>query len=161
MAEAGPKSTEPYAVVPADGGIFAYAGLWERWRSPADGTIVRSFTIVTTDANDSCRPIHDRMPVILPPSAWSLWLGETETTQESLLGLLRSCPTAAIRVYRVSPAVGNVKNDDAGLLAPAGGPPEPEHGVSLARSLIHSGADTHTNRSSPRKRGPIPQHFES
>src|SRR5216683_1069135 len=62
----GGKATQPYAIVPEEGGIFAFAGLWERWKNPADGGIVRSFTIVTGQPNGLCRPIHERMPVILP-----------------------------------------------------------------------------------------------
>ena len=114
----GAKTTVPHAVVPEDGGMWAFAGLWERWRNPADGAITRSFTIVTAGANDRCRPIHERMPVILPPIAWSEWLGETETSPQALLALLHPIPSEAVRVYPVSPAVGNVKNDDPTLLEP-------------------------------------------
>jgi putative SOS response-associated peptidase YedK len=109
----------PYAVAPQQG-IFAFAGLWERWRSPGDGAILRSFTIVTGPANSLCRPIHDRMPVILPPEVWPLWLGEVNATPEKLLALLQACPEEWLRVYPVGPAVGNVKNDEPGLLEPAG-----------------------------------------
>jgi len=109
----------PYAVAPRDG-IFAFAGLWERWRNPADGGILRSFTIVTGPANPLCQPIHDRMPVILPPEAWPLWLGEEEAPPERLLVLLKACPVELIRVYPVGPAVGNVRNDEPGLLAALG-----------------------------------------
>jgi len=109
----------PYAVAPREG-MFAFAGLWERWRNPADGSILRSFTIVTGPANSLCRPIHERMPVILPQEAWPLWLGEAETTPEQLLALLHACPEEWLRVYPVGPAVGNVRNDEPRLLDPAG-----------------------------------------
>jgi putative SOS response-associated peptidase YedK len=99
--------------------MLAFAGLWERWRN-ADGSILRSFTIVTGPANSLCRSIHDRMPVILPPEAWPLWLGEAEAAPERLLALLRACPEEWLRVYPVGPAVGNVKNDEPGLLEPTG-----------------------------------------
>jgi len=59
--------------------IMALAGLWETWKSPAD-EIVRSFTVITTTPNGQMEPIHNRMPMILPPSAWPLWLGEEEGT---------------------------------------------------------------------------------
>jgi putative SOS response-associated peptidase YedK len=108
----------PYAVAPREA-MFAFAGLWERWRNP-DGSILRSFTIVTGPANSLCRPIHDRMPVILPLEAWPLWLGEAEAPPQQLLALLRACPEEWLRVYPVGPAVGNVKNDEPGLLVPAG-----------------------------------------
>lgn len=110
----------PYAVAPRDG-VFAFAGLWERWKNPADGSILRSFTIVTGPANDLCRPIHERMPVILPTESWALWLGEEEVTQRQLLALLQASPAELIRVYPVGVAVGNVRNDEPGLLAPIGG----------------------------------------
>ena len=109
----------PYAVAPRDG-VFAFAGLWDRWKNPADGSILRSFTIVTGSANALCRPIHERMPVILPPEKWSMWLGEDEVTPEQLLALLKACPEELIRVYPVGPAVGNVRNDEPGLLVPLG-----------------------------------------
>jgi putative SOS response-associated peptidase YedK len=110
--------TIPFAVMPRDG-VFAFAGLWERWRSPEDGSILRSFTIVTGAANALCRPIHERMPVILPPPDWPLWLGEAPATPGELLALLKPCPADWVSVYPVGPAVGNVKNDEPGLLDPA------------------------------------------
>ena len=58
------------------------------------------------------------MPVILPPEAWPLWLGEVQASPEELLALLRACPAETIRLYRVGDAVGNVRNDGAGLLEP-------------------------------------------
>jgi putative SOS response-associated peptidase YedK len=112
------KSTVPYAIVPAQG-LFAFAGLWERWRDPADGTILRSFAIVTGPPNELCRPIHDRMPAILPPASWPLWLGEERAGPAELLALLAPCPAALMRAWPVGPAVGNVANDAPALLDPA------------------------------------------
>ena len=123
---------QPYAILPAEGGpqdgaIFAFAGLWERWRNPADGAIVRSFAIVTGLPNPLCRPIHERMPVILPKAAWPLWLGEAEASPAQLQALLSPYPAELMRVYPIGPAVGNVKNDEPGLLDPAAGDaPTPE-----------------------------------
>jgi len=114
----GKEKPQPYAIVPAAGGVFAFAGLWERWKNPADGSILRSFTIVTGKANELCAPIHDRMPVILPPEVWPLWLGETEASAPELLALLRPYPSEAMRVYPVGLRVGNVRNDEPGLLEP-------------------------------------------
>jgi putative SOS response-associated peptidase YedK len=116
------KKTVPYAIVPADGGLFAFAGLWERWKNPADGSILRSFTIVTGAPNELCKPIHDRMPLILPPAAWPVWLGEVEASPEELLALLRAYPAALMRAYRIGPEVGSVKNDHPGLLDPVSEP---------------------------------------
>ncbi|MGE5269394.1 MAG: SOS response-associated peptidase, partial [Thiohalocapsa sp.] len=110
--------SEPHAIVPADGGLFAFAGLWERWRDPTDGSILRSFTIVTGLPNVVCAPIHDRMPAILSQEAWSLWLGEREASPDELLALLQPYPAARLRAYRIGPAVGNIKNDAPALLDP-------------------------------------------
>jgi putative SOS response-associated peptidase YedK len=110
--------TQPYAIVPAAGDIFAFAGLWERWKHPADGGIVRSFTIVTGKPNPLCAPIHDRMPAILPQEAWPLWLGETETSPAALLALLTPYPAERMRAYPIGPRVGNVRNDEPSLLEP-------------------------------------------
>jgi len=109
--------TQPYAIVPADG-VFAFAGLWERWRSPADGSILRSFTIVTGLPNELCRPIHERMPVILPKPVWPMWLGEEEARPEQLLALLQPYPEELMHAYPIGKAVGNVKNDEPGLMEP-------------------------------------------
>ena len=108
--------TQPYAIVPAKGGLFAFAGLWERWRNPADGSILRSFTIVTGQPNALCEPIHNRMPVILPKSTWPLWLGEQEARPAELLALLQPYPAELMRAYPIGPAVGNVNNDEPALL---------------------------------------------
>src|SRR5256714_2016739 len=110
--------TQPYAIVPAEGELFAFAGLWERWRNPQDGSILRSFTIVTGAPNELCRPIHDRMPVILPPAAWPLWLGGEDAGPTQLLALLPPYPAELMRAYPIGPAVGNVKNDEPRLLDP-------------------------------------------
>jgi len=100
--------TVPYTIAPADnmqagGGVFALAGLWERWKNPADGSILRSFTIVTGAPNALCEPIHDRMPVILPLEAWPIWLGEIEAPPEELLALLRPYPAELMRAYAHRP----------------------------------------------------------
>jgi putative SOS response-associated peptidase YedK len=93
---------------------MVFAGLWEGWRG-TDGTVMRTFTIVTTSANATLRPLHERMPVVLEPPDWTAWLGETETDPTVLLR-----PSAAdFRVWRVGKAVNNVRNDSAALLEPA------------------------------------------
>ncbi len=56
------------------GCTVAFAGLWERWAGP-EGDVIESFTIIVTNANELLRPIHDRMPVILDPADYALWLG--------------------------------------------------------------------------------------
>jgi putative SOS response-associated peptidase YedK len=117
----GGKATQPWAIMP-EAGLFAFAGLWERWKNPADGAIVRSFTIVTGRPNALCAPIHDRMPVILPRVAWPLWLGEDDASPAALLDLLAPYAAELMRVYPIGPRVGNVKNDDPALLEPLQNP---------------------------------------
>ena len=65
---------QPYAIALADGSLMALAGLWENWRSPA-GEWVRSFAIITTTPNQLCAELHNRMPVVLKPETWGVWLG--------------------------------------------------------------------------------------
>jgi putative SOS response-associated peptidase YedK len=113
-----PDGKQPYAIGLADGSPMAFAGLWERWRDPADGGIVQSFAIVTGPPNELCAPIHNRMPVILPREAWRPWLGEEDAGADALLVLLRSFPAALMRAYQVAARVGNVRNNDPDLLAP-------------------------------------------
>ena len=112
--QATTEGKQPFAIARTDGHPMVFAGLWEGWRG-ADGTVMRTFTIVTTSANATLRPLHERMPVVLEPSDWPAWLGETETDPTALL---RSS-AAEFRVWRVGKAVNNVRNDSAALLEPA------------------------------------------
>lgn len=107
------RAKQPYAVALAAGSPMALAGLWERWRG-SDGTVVRSFAIITTPANAKLAAVHERMPVVLPRDAWPVWLGEAEGDPASLL---RALPGACLAAWPVGTRVGNVRNNDAGLLA--------------------------------------------
>ena len=109
------KTKQPYAVALADGAPMALAGLWEGWRSP-EGEILRTCTIVTTEANEKLAPLHHRMPVILPRATWPAWLGEAPAEPEELLALLRPCPPDMVAAWPVSPRVNKVAENDAGLL---------------------------------------------
>jgi putative SOS response-associated peptidase YedK len=75
---------------------------------------MRTFTIVTTNANPALRPLHERMPVILEATDWPAWLGEVEGEPA---GLLRPSETE-LRVWQVGTAVNNVRNDNASLVEP-------------------------------------------
>lgn len=101
----------PHAVARADGAPMAAAGLWEGWRAP-DGSVLRSFTILTTAANEVLRHLHERMPVILEPTDFALWLGEEEGDFFPLLAPSR----AEFRIWKVSTRVNNVRNDGVELL---------------------------------------------
>lgn len=112
------KTKEPFAIMPADNPLFAFAGLWERWRDPESKEIVRTCTILTTTANELLRPIHERMPVILDETDWSQWLGETDAAPDELRVLLKPYPADRMRTYRITSRVNSVKNDDEAVLAP-------------------------------------------
>lgn len=104
---------QPYLIRVKGGGPFAMAGLWERWGKDAE--TVTSFTIVTTAANAFMAELHDRMPVILDPADWQLWL---DPSRGNAAALLRPCPDAWLERWPVSPRVGNVRNNDALLIRP-------------------------------------------
>ena len=109
----GTRTKQAYAVALTNGDPMALAGLWEGWRAP-DGTILRSFTIVTTDANAKLAALHERMPVVLHPDAWPLWLGEEPAGDPALL--LKPAPAEEFSAWPVAARVGNVRNDDAALV---------------------------------------------
>ncbi|MEO3474495.1 SOS response-associated peptidase [Roseomonas sp. CAU 1739] len=106
---------QPFAIAMADGAPMPLAALWEGWRAP-DGTILRSFTILTTVAVPELAGLHDRMPVILPPEAWDAWLGATPADDASLHALLKPYPRQGLAVWPVGARVGRVAEDDAGLI---------------------------------------------
>ena len=105
---------QPCAIARQDGQPLAFAGLWEGFRWP-DGTVLRSFAIVTTNANADVAMIHDRMPVILEPADWPVWLGEIEGDPATLL---RPAPDGTLRIWPVSRAVNQPRNNRPELLNP-------------------------------------------
>jgi len=113
------KERQPYAIALADRGIMALAGLWEMWRSPT-GETVRSFTVITTEPNEIMRAsIHNRMPVILDPASWPIWLGEEPAND--LKALLAPYSATGMTSWPVSKRVGNVRNNDPDLVEPIKG----------------------------------------
>ncbi len=105
---------QPYFMTPRDGSVMAFAGLWEYWR-PAEGDPVVSMTIITTDSVGPLRDIHDRMPLILPASVWAAWL-DPRVEPEPMLAPPAADLIAALELRPVGGLVGNVANDDPGLL---------------------------------------------
>jgi putative SOS response-associated peptidase YedK len=94
---------------------FAFAGLWEWWRpqgAPGDAPGLETFTILTTEPNTLCAPIHDRMPVMLAHDDWPRWLGRADDRK----ALLRPFPAELMECWPVGRSVGNVRNDRADLL---------------------------------------------
>jgi putative SOS response-associated peptidase YedK len=109
---------QPYAIRRADGAPLALAGLWASWRPSEDSEWLRSFTIVTTTANEAIAAIHDRMPVVLPEEAWSRWLDPLLADPAELLGLLVPADPDGLDVYAVDRLVNSVRNDGPALLEP-------------------------------------------
>jgi putative SOS response-associated peptidase YedK len=111
------KTKRPFAISLTDGGMFAFAGLWERWRSPGNHDVLETFSIITTDPNELMEKFHNRMPVILKPKDYDRWL-EPGDAQRLPVDLLRPYPAEEMKAWRVSKRVGNVKNDDPTLADP-------------------------------------------
>lgn len=89
---------------------FGFAGLWERWGAPS-GEVIESCTILTTEASELVRPIHDRMPVIVDPKDYDLWLDPAVQKPEALQQLLRPYRSEEMMTYPVSTQVNNPVNN--------------------------------------------------
>ena len=101
---------EPYYFARRDARPFGFAGLWERWRSEGSGP-VESCAIITTAANELVAPVHDRMPVILDPAEFRLWLDPEARDPDALARLLRPRVGAGMRAHPVSALVNDPRND--------------------------------------------------
>jgi putative SOS response-associated peptidase YedK len=108
----GRGKKQPYYVHRPDGRPFAFAGLWERWKLPAGGTPIESCTIVTTAANATLRELHDRMPVVLAPCDYGLWLDPRVDEPAALAHLLAPCGDDELVAEPVTTHVNRVANDD-------------------------------------------------
>jgi putative SOS response-associated peptidase YedK len=108
--EGSKTQKQPYFFSLKDQNLFALAGLWERWESP-EGDTIDTCTILTTEANEILKPIHDRMPVILHPKDYDLWLDPSFTRKDKLQDLLKPYPAAEMISYPVSSIVNSPKND--------------------------------------------------
>jgi putative SOS response-associated peptidase YedK len=108
-----PDGKQPYYIHMKDGSPFAFAGLWESWR---DAQEIRSCTIITTEANELVGDIHNRMPVILAPEDYSLWLDPDFKEREALTSLLRPYPNDAMEAYPVSRRVNSPSNNAPGCI---------------------------------------------
>lgn len=110
----GDKKT-PYLISLADGAPFAFAGLWEHWQSKETEEVIQSAAIITTAANDLLSQIHHRMPVVLQPDNATRWLGGD---MELLTEVSANSPD--FRAWPVSREVNNARNENDGLIEPAG-----------------------------------------
>lgn len=113
--EAGKK---PYYIHPQDGGVLAFAGLFELWkdRTVPDAPWLVSCSIVTTASRGDMRDIHDRQPVMFTPKNWDVWLERESTPDELFAAAADEAP--ALAWHEVGKAVGNIRVDEPGLVEP-------------------------------------------
>jgi putative SOS response-associated peptidase YedK len=116
----GKRKKQPWYFRRKDGDVLAFAGLWSAWRPDRDsddGRLV-SCSIITGQPNELVGQVHDRMPVVLPPSTWDAWLDPTNDDVASLQALLTPAPAELFEATAVVDAVSNVRNDGPHLLEP-------------------------------------------
>jgi putative SOS response-associated peptidase YedK len=107
----GGKAKQPFNFSMKDNSIFGLAGIWDRWKNPA-GEVIESCSILTTAPNALLADIHDRMPVIMQPDSYDLWLDPGFKNAAELSGLLIPFDPSPMKRYAVSSHVNSVKNDD-------------------------------------------------
>jgi len=108
----------PYWIHPKEGNFFALAGLWDEWKDKQSGEIITSSAIITTEPNELMESIHDRMPVILEPESWKLWLDPKVEEGEVLAPLLNPYDPDKMDAYEVSTYVNSPVHDDKKVIKP-------------------------------------------
>ena len=111
-----PEGKQPFAFARPDRETMAFAGLWESWVTPGTAKVLRTFAIITTTANATAAPVHDRMPVIVQREDWPIWLGEAAGNATELL---HPAPAGLVETWPVGRAVNSPRNNGPELLAPA------------------------------------------
>lgn len=110
----GAKAKQPYAIAMKDGSPFGLAGIWDNWRDPVTDEWLRTFAIITLDANELLEPIHNRMPAILEPRSYDRWLGPEPDPHD----LLISYPSDLMTMWPISRRVNSPANDDPAIVEP-------------------------------------------
>ncbi len=105
------KTRQPFCFEVNEGHLFAFAGLWDRWKDPK-GSWIKSCSILTTTSNAVTTAVHDRMPVILEPDSYDLWLDPGMTNVGAASDLLKPCDARQMRCYPVSSRINSAMNDD-------------------------------------------------
>jgi putative SOS response-associated peptidase YedK len=111
------KTKQPYCFEVNDGSLFAFAGLWDRWKNPS-GEWIKTCSILTTTPNAVTASVHDRMPVILDPDGFDLWLDPGMTNVDAASDLLKPFDARLMRSFPVSTRINSVVNDDAECSVP-------------------------------------------
>ena len=121
----GEARSRPFCVRPTNGEPIAFAGLWETWMGP-NGEEMETATIVTTAANRELAGLHDRMPVIVPPEAFDLWLNCSTVDALTAAALFVPPRAGLLKAYEVSSAVNRAENDGPQLIEPLSSQPAVE-----------------------------------
>jgi putative SOS response-associated peptidase YedK len=111
------KTKQPFYICMRNGHPFAFAGLWEHWEGP-DNSAIDSCTIVTTDANETLRPLHDRMPVILREDDYDRWLDPKIQDPTELCELLKPHAPEEMTAFPISALVNNARNESEKCIEP-------------------------------------------
>jgi putative SOS response-associated peptidase YedK len=111
------KLKQPYCFEVNDGKVFAFAGLWDRWKDPS-GRWIKTCSILTTTPNAVTSAVHDRMPVILDPDSYDLWLDPGLHDVRVVSEMLKPYDAQVMRCFPVSSRVNRVANDDEGCSTP-------------------------------------------
>ena len=124
------RPKQPHFIHREDGGVLAFAGLYELWRDkdrPDDDphAWLWTATIITTQAEDEVGRIHDRMPMVIDPARWADWLDPMATSADALHGLMMPAASAHLTSYPVSTEVNSVRHNGPGLIEPMEGESEP------------------------------------
>jgi putative SOS response-associated peptidase YedK len=111
------KTKQPFCFEVNEGELFAFAGLWDRWKD-ANGNWIRTYSILTTTPNSVTSPVHDRMPVILDPDSYDLWLDPGMQNVAAASDLFKPYDARLMRCYPISTRINHVANDEAECSAP-------------------------------------------
>ena len=122
------REKQPFHFGMQDDSLFAFAGLWDRWREPT-GTVIESCSILTTTPNSLLADVHDRMPVILRRENYDVWLDPGFKDVKALAEVLAPFDAAQMRRFPVSTRINSASNDDPDCVAPS-------HSSSPAQSAL-------------------------
>jgi len=107
----------PHHIRMRDGEVFALAGLWDRWEG--EGESLESCSVIVMPANEVMKSLHERMPALIAPAHYDLWLDARITDKAELMGYLNSAPSSQLVTYPISPWVNSPQHDDERCIQPA------------------------------------------
>ena len=147
--KAGGPRKQPYYIRAKSGTPLAFGGLWETWTGP-NGEELETAAIVTTAANETLAPLHDRMPVIIAPDQFDLWLGQGDEDTAAASALIKPAPDDLLEAYSVSTDVNRVANDNPKLIDRAPeldqSEPAPKPKRAVTRAAKHATAKPKKDR---------------